>query len=145
MKEITTAIDIDVKPEAVWKVLTDFEEYPEWNPFIRSISGEKVVGRRLSARIEPPEGRPMTFRPEVIKVDPGRELRWKGQLLIKGLFDGEHYFLLRENAGGSTRFVHGEQFSGILVGIFGRTLEKTKRGFNMMNAALKARCESMSG
>ena len=34
MKEIITETIVDTKPEKVWEVLTDFENYPTWNPFI---------------------------------------------------------------------------------------------------------------
>ena len=37
---VTTTIDIDAGPHAVWDVLTDFPAYPEWNPFMASIDGE---------------------------------------------------------------------------------------------------------
>jgi uncharacterized protein YndB with AHSA1/START domain len=38
-KEIITEIEIDASPSQVWQVLTDFEKYPTWNPFIKKISG----------------------------------------------------------------------------------------------------------
>jgi hypothetical protein len=42
-----------------------------------------------------------------------------------------------------TRFAQGEQFSGILVGLFMSRMETaTKAGFHAMNQALKARAES---
>ena len=44
IKEIKTEIIINTKPEKVWEVLTDFENYPTWNPFIQNISGEQKVG-----------------------------------------------------------------------------------------------------
>jgi len=44
MKEIKTEIIINTKPEKVWEVLTDFENYPTWNPFIQNIFGEQKVG-----------------------------------------------------------------------------------------------------
>ena len=48
MKEIRTEIIINSKPEKVWDILTDFERHPEWNPFIKSISGNKKVGEHLA-------------------------------------------------------------------------------------------------
>ena len=44
MKELHSEIVIDASPERVWDVLTDFASYPQWNPFIRRISGELEVG-----------------------------------------------------------------------------------------------------
>lgn len=85
----------------------------------------------------------MIFKPVVITFDSPNEFRRKDKLGISGLFDGEHYFVLKEEKN-KTRFNHGEKFSGILVDIFGKTLEKTRSGFELMNAALKAECEKNS-
>lgn len=139
MKRIDTAIEIAAPPERVWRVLADFPRYGEWNPFITEISGELVVGRRLAIRIEPPGGRAMRFRPRVLVAEPGRALGWKGELLVAGLFDGEHAMAL-EPVDEGTRFVHAERFSGLLVPFFG--LDKTKAGFLAMNGALKERVEA---
>ena len=83
----------------------------------------------------------MRFAPKILVLEPGRELRWLGRLLMPGLFDGEHYFILDNIDGQRTRLTHGETFSGILVGLFGGGLEATKAGFIAMNHALKQRAE----
>jgi len=54
MKELHSEIEINASAERVWDILTDFASYPQWNPFIRSISGELEVGERLEVRLEPP-------------------------------------------------------------------------------------------
>lgn len=56
-KEIKTEIQIDATPERVWEILTDFDAYPTWNPFIKSITGEVNVGNTITARIEPPKAK----------------------------------------------------------------------------------------
>ena len=33
---IEAEVLIHASPEATWAVLTDFDSYPEWNPFIRA-------------------------------------------------------------------------------------------------------------
>ncbi|KAL9135287.1 MAG: hypothetical protein Q9175_003523 [Cornicularia normoerica] len=38
---ISTGIDIAAPPIAVWAVLTDYDRYPEWNPFLVKMSGDK--------------------------------------------------------------------------------------------------------
>lgn len=141
MKAIETEIIIGASPERIWNILTDFENHPAWNPFIRSITGEKAAGRIITVAIKPPDGSGMTFRPVILQYDPCREFRWKGKLGVKGIFDGEHYFILEPKGKNNTRFIHGEKFSGILVWMMGNTLEKTREGFIQMNESLKRECE----
>lgn len=139
---IDTSIEIAAPAERIWRILTDFPGYARWNPFVRSISGEAEIGASLIVSLEPPGGRPMRFRPVIVALEPEQELRWKGKLLIPGLFDGEHWFRLQATARGATTFEHGEQFSGLLVPRFRPALEdRTKRGFVAMNEALKREAE----
>ena len=143
MRELRREVEIDASPERVWAVVTDFAGYPEWNPFIRSISGELHEGAKLEVRIEPPGARATTFKPTVRAVEASRELRWLGRLL-PGLFDGEHSLRIEPLDGDRSRFVQSERFSGLLVGLVKGTLAKTEAGFEQMNAALKARVEQAS-
>jgi hypothetical protein len=141
VKELRTEIEIAAPPERVWAVLADFDSYPEWNPFIRRISGQATVGSQLQVRLEPPDGRAITMKPSVLKAQPNQEFAWLGRLMLPGIFDGEHHFELQPRNGG-TLFVQREAFKGILVPLVGRVLEKTRRGFEQMNAALKQRAET---
>jgi hypothetical protein len=143
MKELHSEIEIDAPAERVWRVLTDFASYPQWNPFIRRISGEPTTGERLEVRIEPPGGRGMTFRPTVLNAEDNRELRWLGHLLVPGLFDGEHSFAIQPLNENRVSFVQREAFKGVLVPLFARSLDNnTHRGFEEMNRALKERAEA---
>ncbi|TAL33155.1 MAG: SRPBCC domain-containing protein [Spirochaetes bacterium] len=145
MKEIRISIRIAASPSRVWDIFSDFSRYPEWNPFIRGIRGEFSAGGRLSVELAPPDARPMTFKPRVLVNDPGREFRWKGHLLVPGVFDGEHIFELTGD-GGATVFTQREIFTGILVPLFAKMLDdNTRRGFESMNEALRLRCEKGSG
>ena len=112
-----------------------------WNPFITSLSGVFEVGERLAVRIAPVGGRPMTFKPRVTVVEPGRRLEWLGTMGIPGLFDGRHSFTLTPVEDGSTRLIQAEDFSGVLIPFTGKLLSRTKAGFEAMNAALLARLE----
>ncbi len=137
--EITTSIEIDAPAEAVWDVLSDTDAYPDWNPFIRSFEGELVEGARVAVRIEPPGGRGMSFKPRLLAVEPGRELRWIGHVLIPGLFDGEHRFLIEPLGEGRSRFTQSESFSGLLVRALAGTLDAAEQGFGDMNGALQTK------
>jgi hypothetical protein len=136
--EIKTQITINATPDKVWAVLTDFQKYPTWNPFIKSITGEPKVGSKITVSIVPPEGKNMTFKPTVLAFKHNKEFRWIGKLLFKGVFDGEHKFELIDKGDGTTIFNHSENFKGILVGLFKKQLENnTKKGFELMNENLK--------
>ena len=144
VRELRREIEIDAPPERVWAVVTDFAAYPEWNPFIRRISGEPREGARLEVRIEPPGARATTFQPTVRAVEANREPRWLGRMVVPGVFDGEHSLRIEPLEGGRSRFVQSERFGGVLVAFVKGMLAKTEAGFEQMNAALKARVERSS-
>ncbi len=137
MKQIQTTIEIDATPDEVWGVLVDFDSHADWNPFFSSIEGSPVVGQQIKIRARKPDGSPgMGFTPTILDVQPGSLLRWKGKLLVNGIFDGEHVFELAALAGGRTRLDHGEVFTGILIPLMGKVLKGTEAGFNAFNSAL---------
>jgi hypothetical protein len=143
MKQLQTQIEIYASAKRVWEVLTDFASYPQWNPFIRHISGRPAPGERLQARLAPPGGRAMTFKPKVLAAEPNRQLRWLGHLLVPGLFDGEHSFTIESLEENRVQFVQREAFNGLLVPLFARSFKtNTQQGFEEMNRALKERAEA---
>jgi hypothetical protein len=142
MHELHTEIEIAGTPEQVWAILTDFGAYPRWNPFIRSIEGALVKGASLKVRVEPSGGKAMTFRPKVLVAEAPRELRWLGQFLIPGIYDGDHRCVIEPLQSGKVLFKHSERFDGLLIPLFRTSLDRdTKRGLVEMNVALKQQVE----
>jgi hypothetical protein len=139
--EIRTELEIAAPASEVWRTLTDFPRYGEWNPFVTEISGALQVDGRLHVHLSLPEGRDLRIVPRLLRCDENRELCWRGQLLFPGLFDGEHFFRLEALAERRTRFVQGENFSGVLVRFAGTSITRAARGFVYMNQALKRRVE----
>ncbi len=140
--QIRTEIEIQAPVAEVWKALTDFAAYEQWNPFITEISGELRPGARLHVCLQLPEGGQQRFRPVVLRADPEQELRWRGKLLVGALFSGEHFFRLSAGSdANSVRLVHGEDFSGVLVPYLHRSITLATRGFVYMNQALKRHLE----
>ncbi|MFX1514534.1 MAG: SRPBCC family protein, partial [Promethearchaeota archaeon] len=132
-------------PERIWKILTEIENYPDWNPYIRHANGQIEQGHKLKLYIEPPGSDGMTFKPTVKKVVPNTELRWFGRLLIPKIFDGEHIFQLESQGNGKTRFIQREIFNGLLVRLYANRLDRDiKKGFEEMNQALKRRVEQLN-
>jgi hypothetical protein len=142
MKLLETKTIINASAAQVWKVLTTFEKYHEWNPFIIRLSGNAEVGEHIEVHLKMEGSKAQVFRPDVLVVAQDREFRWRGKLFVKGLFDGEHYFLLNPLSDGRTEFIHGEQFSGMLVRPIMHLIgDSTANAFHTMNAALKKSVE----
>ncbi len=138
--EIETSIKISSTANKIWQELTNFDEYKNWNPSIIDISGELGKNKTIKIVVKIDE-KTMIFKPIVLECEENKELRWLGKLLFSGIFDGEHYFLIKENIDGTCTFIQGEKFSGILIPFFGKMILKTKKGFEAMNKELKIRVE----
>jgi hypothetical protein len=143
-KILRTHIEIEAPKDKVWGILTDFPAYPQWNPFIKSITGDARTGAKLDVHLQPPGAKGITVHPKVLSAVPGKELKWLGRLLgIPGIFDGEHHLLIQEMGPGSVMFLQEEVFGGVLVPVTGKQLEKTRQGFELMNESLKKRAEAI--
>lgn len=141
-RELRTGIDIDVPAWDLWRILVDFETYPEWTGLFEFPLGHTNVGEKLRVRIFSRGSKYMTFEPLLLEARGPEEFRWKGRLLIRGVFDGEHIFRIIEREGGRVRFEHAEIFSGFLVPWLWHDLDtNTRRGFERFNADLKRRAE----
>lgn len=139
---IKSEVLIERPVSEVWKVLTDFENYFAWNPFIRIVKGKLKKNRKIFIFLTIPRGGIMLLRPRIIQVKEKHEIRWLGSFLIQGLFDGEHVFRLFPDSEYKTRLIQEEVFSGIFVPYMGKIVGRgAERGFEAMNAALKNRLE----
>ncbi|MEL7003637.1 MAG: SRPBCC domain-containing protein [Bacteroidota bacterium] len=135
--QIKSTIVINATPQEVWRVFTDFNAYPQWNPFIKSIRGNIVVGEKFNAEIGT-----MKFRPTTKVFEENKEFTWQGQLFFPGIFDGRHSFVFTDNGNGTTTLIHKEDFSGILIPFTKKKLDTDiRQGFKSMNEKLKALVE----
>ncbi len=144
MKEIKSEIEIFSTVENVWRILTDFNKYPQWNPFIDYISGELKEGSKLKVHIKPKGSRGATFKPKLIKLDPNKELRWIGHLGIKGFLDGEHIFIMDTIGINKVKFIQLEIFTGLLAPLVSLRLNDAISSFEAMNQSLKVQAEKVN-
>jgi hypothetical protein len=141
-RRVTARITINAGPNEVWEVLTQFEKFSLWNPFIRQIQGRLEPGSKLKMSLSVRSGRTISLRPTLLRVDPHRELRWRGHLWVPGLVDGEHAFHIETIQESKVRFIQQESFGGLLVPFIWWSLkEDARRGFEDMNQAIKKRAE----
>ena len=139
---LSTTIDIEAPPRDIWEVLMDFERYPEWTRIFEFPIGHAEVGKKIRVKIHSGNRKPMIFEPLLLEAREPEEFRWKGRLLLWGIFDGEHIFRIEGTGERGARFTHAERFSGLLVPWLRRDLDtNTRRGFERFNGDIKKRCE----
>jgi hypothetical protein len=137
MKTLQTEIIINASAEKVWGIMADFEKFPQWNPFIVKLEGRPEVNTRLRAELKN-GNRVSVFKPKVLVAEKNKAFEWLGSLPIPGIFNGRHYFRIESLNANQVKFIHGEEFTGLLAGvILNKIGEQTRAGFIAMNKALK--------
>lgn len=144
LKEIATEIQINSRPETVWKILTDFKNYSEWNPILIKITGELSIGNTLEIHLHTIGGKNRIYHPKVTKITPNRELRWSGKFFFSKIFSGERIFLIEKISDNTVNVVNKEIFSGIGVRLAPQKMEDDiLASFKKMNEALKKTVEHL--
>ena len=111
-------VEIAAPPEVVWDVLTGFEQWPDWNPEVKSMSLDGPVAPGSEFRWKAGPG---TIVSTLEQVDRPSYIRWRGRTLsIKAMH--EWWF---EPSNGGTRVETEESFSGLLARLFRGSLQKT--------------------
>ena len=102
-------------------MLTAFEDWPAWNPDVKSMSfeGEVAPGTRFRWKAGPG-----TITSTIRDVDPGRSISWTGRTL--GI-DAVHAWELEPRDGG-TLVTTAESYDGLVARVLRRPLQKTLDG-----------------
>lgn len=143
--ETHTQTTIRADPATVWRVLTDFSSYYEWNPTLVRARGTAEIGERLWMQLSLPTGFRVPFRPRVTVVEPERELRWQSS--VSGVLTTEHAVSIVPSDGADNgdrvRVVQHERLDGPfaipLMGVMGGAV---REGIEAMSEALARRAET---
>jgi hypothetical protein len=103
-------VNIRAKPERVWNLLTDANDFPRWNSTVSAVDGQIREGEQLRLRVP---GTDRVFTPRVSGVVPCERMTWTGG--FAPLFKGVRKFELRRCSDGSTDFIMEERFSGLIL------------------------------
>lgn len=137
----TESVEIKASPERVWQVITDFSEFPVWNPMTPSMSGELTEGVKLKGSLLLGPAK-LPFSPTLVTVEPFTELRWKGRVPMG--FIADHRFIVEPRDSETTLLRHHEEFSGVLQPR-GPLIAVPNGVHASFNSALKRRAESTAG
>ena len=144
---ISTELVLPTSPEQSWSVLTDFEQYPKWNPYLTRVEGKLRAGERVSfTLVDENFPEPLDLTAQLGEVLPDLRFYWVGRIGVQGLFDTRHVFELLPREDGGTDLHHYEEFRGIIPALLPNTRQrkaKTRRAFESMNQALLERLQTL--
>ena len=132
-------IEIAADPEVVWEVLTAFENWPSWNPEVKSMSMQGAVAPGSTFRWKAGPG---TITSRIERVEPPRLIAWTGKTLgIRAI----HFYWL-EPRDGKTFVRTKESYEGLVASLLRSPLRKTlDRALADGLQALKAEAERPAG
>lgn len=143
MREIQAKVHILAPIDQVWKVITDFDNWKDWNPTIKQVSGEASIGSKLTITMcgkDDKDGQ--KYQPTVLEVDPLNRFRWRVKMMGGFIFTNDRVFELKEKDGG-TELINMERFSGLMATMaWSKLNEFVPTMLESMNLALKEKLES---
>jgi uncharacterized protein YndB with AHSA1/START domain len=109
---------IDAPVDTVWRVLTAIDDWPAWNPDVKSVAIEGAAVEGASFRWRAGPG---TIRSTILRVDRPRLIAWSGRTLgIRAI----HVWRL-EQRNGATLVRTEESYEGLVARVLRRSLQKT--------------------
>lgn len=132
------AININATPEKIWKLLTNAQDYAQWNTTIKSIEGNIVLGGKIKLRAKIDEKR--TFTLKVAAFTPHKIMVWKSG--AAPMFKGVRTYTLTPEADGTTNFTMAEVFSGLVLPLIGGSLPDFRQAFEQFAGDLKKEAEA---
>jgi hypothetical protein len=114
-------IEIVAAPDVVWKVLTDIEAWPSWNPDVKSVSMPGGLAEGSAFRWKAGPG---TITSVLQTVEPPRRIAWSGKTFgVQAM----HVYAL-EARDGTTLVRTEESYDGLVARLFRGPLHKTLNG-----------------
>lgn len=144
MNSICTEIKINAPAATVWKTLTNFASYANWNPFIRRATADFAVGSTIEFVEDIPNRGRFNIKAVFIQIEPDQAFHWRGHYIAPVVLEVNHHFILQVIDESCTQFLHSQNQTGILVPLLSwqHHFEHVQQGYVLMNEALKARCEA---
>ena len=135
-------VTIEAPVATVWRVLTRFERYGEWNPFTPHVKAELAMGARVDMRVA--MGPFRLKQTEIIcALEPPTRLAWRTTIGARWLLHAVREQRLEVRGDGTCRYATADEFRGVLMPlVILLTGSFVRRGFDAVADALKRRAEA---
>lgn len=114
---VNVEVLINAPPEVVWEVLTNFQDWPSWNPEVKKVRGDMTVAKGSVFKWV---GGGAKIRSTIEEVDRPNHIIWSGRVMsIKAV----HVWRLTPR--GSRTLVRTEEsWNGLLAKMFKKMLQR---------------------
>lgn len=135
-------VEVAAPADVVWSVLTDFDRYGDWNPFIDRCRAEPAAGAPIDMRVRQLAPVPIPMRERIHTVVPGREFGYAMKPLPFGALRSNRTHTLTPLTGDRTRYASHFELAGWLAPLVGLLFGRGfRRGFPGMTAAVEREAE----
>ena len=110
--EVYTEIMIEAEPEEVWSVITDAENYKNWNPVIINAAGTYGPDEKITNTVVEAGEKQVTIKSKVVKFIPPYHLNQFGG--YTGIITFDHHYILEKVEGG-TKVIQREEYTGVYM------------------------------
>jgi len=131
-RQTAVAIDINVKCEIVWNLLTSADSISSWNSTIVELTGNIALGEKIQLRSTLAPER--TFKLKIKEFELNKRLSWGDAM-------GTRVYTLTPNSQGGTDFTMSEKIGGPIFPLFAKMIPSFDDSFNKFAADLKAEAE----
>ncbi len=137
--EIRDEIEINVPIEKVWAAIIDFESYKNWNSQLTFLGGSVKPNGKLHLKLSAAGAKPYEFKPDISYWQEKKQFAWIAKTGLPRIFDGEHFFELKDLGNGKTLLTNREEYRGVLSQLFKQLpmMKTAPDGFRKMNSELK--------
>jgi hypothetical protein len=111
---------ISAPASALWQIMMEVDQYPQWYSAMVEASGTPRLGAKLKFRVQAMDGSPrqFPFTGTVVEFVPERKLVWTGGMFP--ILMGRHYFEFVPMGDAQTKVIQGEEFRGLFPLFAGR-------------------------
>jgi uncharacterized protein YndB with AHSA1/START domain len=142
--QIDKTIDISAPPEAVWKVLTDFAAYKQWNPFVVQARCDLKPGGAIDMQVKLKD-KPQHQVEQIVAVQPGKGFSYRMKPMPLGALKSFRSHKIEGAAPGRSRYTSHFEIEGWLVPLVLKMFrEGLEKGFAGMTDAVGRRAEQLS-
>ncbi len=134
--EIRTEITINTSAEQAWQLLTNFDNYSNWHPYILKVDGEVELKEKIKVTTIDADSTTDQFSAFILEFDPNKQLAWGGSLGF--IFSARHYFIIEPISDNKILFIQGEYWHGLFGKNYGKKIYlETYQKFIAMNEKMK--------